>query len=451
MLIVKILLGILGLGLVVFIHELGHFLAARLVGIQVEAFSIGWGNPILKRTVNGVEYRLGMFPLGGYCKMKGENEFQEAYEKKKNAVTPEPGSFFAASPLRRIVVSFAGPFFNLLFAAAAFSIIWGVGFEVQTLENRIVLASSITPNERYPADEAELRTGDRIIAINGKPTANYRDVQENIAVNPERTLALKVERDGAVRELTVRPDLDKSTGAGKIGVYFWTEPVLASVEPGSPADIAGLAPGDRLLTVNGRDLPYTVALAAIIQDKPSTLEAVFERNGERMQTVINPSYTDEGAELGISYQTVQYRTPSLSPIAAFIKGVEETAETLAVSIRSFGLLFRGIDLTQAVSGPVRITYMLGDAAAAGFGQSLGAGLNTMGNFLALISVALCVMNLLPLPILDGGMILLFIIEGILRKPLHPRAIHVFQTVGVVLIFGLMLFAVFGDIMYLARQ
>ncbi|MDR1325544.1 MAG: site-2 protease family protein [Treponema sp.] len=451
MLIVKILLGILGLGIVVFVHELGHFLAARLVGIHVEAFSIGWGNPILKKKIGDVEYRIGMFPLGGYCKMKGENEFQEAYENKKNAITPTVGSFFGVSPWRRIVVSFAGPFFNLIFAAVALSMIWGFGFDVNTLENRIVLVSSVNPAERYPADEAALETGDRIIEINGKPITNYHDVQETIAINPETSLNVKVERSGAIQELTVRPDLDKSTGAGKIGVYFWTEPVVASVEPGSPAGIADLRSGDRILTVNGQDFPYTVALVKIMQDKPATLDVEFERNGVRMNTLINPWYTDEGAELGISYETIQYRTPGLSPIAAFAKGLEETWETLVVSVRSFALLFRGIDLTQALSGPVRITYMLGDVAATSFGQGVGSGLNAMGNFLALISVALCVMNLLPLPILDGGMILLFIIEGITRKPLHPRAIYVFQTIGVVLIFGLMIFAVFGDILYLVRQ
>jgi regulator of sigma E protease len=451
MLIVKILLGILGLGIVVFVHELGHFIAARLVGIHVEAFSIGWGNPILKKKIGDVEYRIGMFPLGGYCKMKGENEFQEAYENKKNAITPEPGSFFAASPCRRIIVSFAGPFFNLLFAIVALSIIWGVGFDVNTLENRIVLASSVSPNERHPADEAALETGDRIIEINGKPISNYHDIQENIAVHPEKPLNVKVERDGAIQELTVRPDLDKSTGAGKIGVYFWTDPIVASVEPGSPAGIADIRPGDRILTVNGQDFPYTVALLRIMQDKPSTLDVEFERNGARMRALINPSYTDAGAELGISYETIQYHTPRLSPLGAFAKGIEETWETLVVSVRSLALLFRGIDLTQALSGPVRITYMLGDVAAAGFEQGMSTGLNAIGNFLALISVALCVMNLLPLPILDGGMILLFIIEGITRKPLHPRAIYVFQTIGVVLIFGLMIFAVFGDILYLVRQ
>jgi regulator of sigma E protease len=452
MLIMKILIGLLGLGVVVFVHELGHFLAARLVGIAVEAFSIGWGNPILKKKIGSVEYRIGMFPLGGYCKMRGENEFQEAYEQGQQAVAPVKGTYFGVSPWRRITVCFAGPFFNLIFAVLAFSVIWGLGFDVSTLENRIVLASSINPEERYPADEGGLKTGDRIILINDRPVATYQDIQEIIAVNPEKDLSLTVEREGTLLPLTVRPELDKRTGAGKIGVYFWTDPVVASVSPGSPAAIRGIQKGDRILKINGRDLPYTMALLPIIQTQPPVLSVEFEREGQIMDTELVLSYTEDGGtELGIHYQTIRYHTPRLSPWGALLKGTEEAWKTFVVSFRSFALLFRGIDLTQAVSGPVRITYMVGDVAAAGFGESVSTGLRSVASFLSLISIALCVMNLLPLPILDGGMILLFIIEGIKRKPLHPRAIYVFQTIGVVLIVGLMAFAVFGDILYLAHR
>ncbi|MDR2394838.1 MAG: site-2 protease family protein [Treponema sp.] len=452
MLIMKILIGLLGLGVVVFIHELGHFLAARLVGIEVEAFSIGWGNPILKKQIGPVEYRIGMFPLGGYCKMRGENEFQEAYEQRKQAIAPVKGTFFGVSPWRRIIVSFAGPFFNLIFAVLVLSVIWGAGFEVSTLENRIVLVSSISTEERYPADEADLKTGDRIIQINDHPIATYHDIQEMIAVNPEKDLSLTVDREGTLLSCTVRPQLDKSTGAGKIGVYFWADPVVASVNPGSPAAIGGIQKGDRILTINGTDIPYTVALLPIIRTQPPVLSVGFEREGQRMDTELVLSYTDDGGtELGINYQTVRYHTPPLSLLGAVIKGIAEAWKTFVVSFQSFALLFRGIDLTQAVSGPVRITYMVGDVATAGFGESVSTGLRSMASFLSLISIALCVMNLLPLPILDGGMILLFVIEGIKRKPLHPRAIYVFQTIGVVLIVGLMAFAVFGDILYLAHR
>jgi regulator of sigma E protease len=451
MFIAKILLGLIGLGVVVFVHELGHFLAARLVGIEVEAFSIGWGRPILKRKFRGVEYRLGMFPLGGYCKMRGENEFQEAWENHRREILPTPGTFFGANPFRRILVAFAGPFFNLIFAALVLSVIWGAGFEVSTLDNRIILASDVGLSDQdYPANQAGLETGDRIISINGVDTPYYHDIQENISVNPEKNLALKVERDGTILELTVRPSLEKSTGAGKIGVYFWTEPVLN--ETSGPARAAGLMPGDRILRVNGEDLPYTVKMLSLLEGKPQSLAVDYERNGEKASTVLIPVY-QEGAsvDLGLSYEAVTYKNPSLLPPAALAKGFRETWKTLVVSLRSLALLFRGIDLTQAVSGPVRITYMAGDIATEAFGQGIGVGFRSSANFLSLISIALCVMNLLPLPVLDGGMILLFLVEVVQRKPLHPRAISAFQTVGVVLIFGLMIFAVFGDILYLAGR
>jgi regulator of sigma E protease len=393
-----------------------------------------------------------MFPIGGYCKMRGENEFQEAYEKMEKEIPQTKGTFYGTSPLRRIVVSFAGPFFNLIFAVLVLAVIWGIGFEVQTLDNRIVLASEVNGAELFPADEAGLKTGDRIVKINGKPIANYHDIQEAITPNPEKNLAMTVERGGAVLDLTVRPQLDKSSGAGKIGVYFWTDPVVEAVTPGSPAAIAGMQAGDRLLRVNGKDIPYSGAVFPVLDDPPPVLTVEYARAGGVKTTDIVLSYTDgQAADMGLVYQTILYRTPSYSPFGALAKGAQETWKTFVVSFKSLALLFRGIDLTQAVSGPIRITYMVGDVAAEGFGQSIGAGLSSMANFLALISIALCVMNLLPLPVLDGGMILLFIIEAVRGHPLRPKTIYAFQTVGVVLIFGLMIFAVFGDILFLARR
>jgi regulator of sigma E protease len=450
--VIKILVGLFGLGVVVFIHELGHFIAARFMGIDVEAFSIGWGRPVVKKKIGPVEYRLGMFPIGGYCKMRGENEFQEAYENNKKAVPRVKGTFYGTGPLKRIVVSFAGPFFNLLFAGLVLSVIWGRGLEINTMDNRIVLVSDINPGEVYPADEGGLRTGDRIIEIDGRAIANYHDIQEAIAPRAEKDLAFRVERNGAVLDLTVRPGLDKSTGAGKIGVYYWADPVVSAVSEGSPASIGGIQPGDRILRINGEDFPYSVAFFRIIRDQPPVLSVEFERNGRRQNADLVLSYTDTGGvDIGITYKTVQYRTPPLSPPEALATGVRKTWETFTLSVQSLALLFRGIDLTQAVSGPVRITLMVGEVAAEGFGQGFGMGLSAMANFLALISIALCIMNLLPLPVLDGGMIVLFIIEAIKRKPLNPKAVYAFQTVGVVLIFGLMIFAVFGDILFLVRR
>jgi regulator of sigma E protease len=445
----KVLLGLAGLGIVVFVHELGHFLAARLMGIEVEAFSIGWGRPILKKKFRGTEYRLGLFPIGGYCKMKGDNEFQEAWENKRDSLDPAPGSFFAAGPFRRILVCFAGPFFNLVFAALIFSVIWGAGFEIDTLENRIILASDLGPGESYPADIAGLRTGDRILEVNGRETPYYHDVREHIAVNPEKTLYLKIDRGGQILDIPIRPDLDKKTGSGMIGVYFWTDPVLDAAA--GPAAAAGLRQGDRIIRVNGEEVPHTMALIKIMEGEPGALRIEYDRNGALGETTLIPAYSDGKTELGLSYSSVRYRSPPLSPPGALVRGLREAWKTLTISMESLVLLFKGIDLTQAVSGPLRITLMTGDVAAEGFAEGVGTGLSSLFNFLALISVALCMMNLLPLPVLDGGSIVLYLVEAIKRKPLHPRTINAFQTVGVVLIFGLLVFAVFGDILFLVRR
>jgi regulator of sigma E protease len=452
MVLLKIVIGLIGLGMVVFVHELGHFLAARLVKIDVDAFSIGWGNPILKKKIGAVEYRLGMFPVGGYCKMKGETDYREAWENMRNGIRPEKGSYLAASPAARILVSFGGPFFNLIFAVLLLSVLWGVGFEINTMSNKIILASEVD-GQTFPADQAGLKTGDRIIEIDGKKISYYHEVQENIALNPDKKLPIKVERDGKEHELLITPSLDKSSGAGKIGVYFWTDPVISGVKEGSPSQRAGLADGDVITSANGVPLRNSIDLVKLLEhgegSLPDELVLEYDRNGVKGQARFSRDEYEK--DLGFTWGHISYRTPDLSFPQAIAKGASEGYKTLAVSVKSLRLLFKGIDLTQAVSGPVRITYLMGDIAASGFGHSIGSGLRSFADFIALISVALCVMNLLPLPILDGGMIVLFLIEMIRRKPAHPKAITIFQYSGMVIIFTLMVFAVFGDILFFVRQ
>jgi len=507
----KIIIGLCGLGVVVFVHELGHFIAARLSGIDVEAFSIGWGKPILKKKIGTVEYRLGLFPLGGYCKMRGDSDYQEIWENSKNGVDPQPGTFFAAKPWKRIVTAAAGPLFNFLFAIIALAIIWGRGIEIETLENRIVLLADID-GQSYPADQGGLLTGDRILTINGKTINHYRDMQESIALHPDTNLSFTVLRDGREHNLSLRSKLEKN-GAGIIGVYPWVTPLVQSVRSNSPAEKAGLRPGDRLLAVNPipatteqarinqavaqdvanrmgqhrfasryttsgteamrqgfkedamrrlssseglppEEIPYTVAFLRIFKDhKPAEFSVDYERNGIRGTAEFKDVDFPSGApDLGIVYPSISFKTPVLSPPMALAVGGREAVRTFGVSVKSLGLLFRKeIDLNQAVAGPARITYMVGDIAAGGFEKSVSAGFVSVLNFLALISIALCLMNLLPLPILDGGMIILYLIEMIKRKPIHPKAVSVFQTAGMVIIFGLMVFAAFNDILFFANR
>jgi regulator of sigma E protease len=449
MLIIKIIIGLLGLGIVVFVHELGHFLAARLVKIDVEAFSIGWGKPFFKKKIGDVEYRLGVFPVGGYCKMKGEGDYNQAWDNMNKGITPEKGSYLAASPAARILVCFAGPFFNLLFACFVLTIIWGIGFEINTLGNKIILASELTPGETYPADTAGLQTGDKIIEIDGHKVNYFHEIQENVFPNPNKSLPVLVERDGRVINLEVVPSLEKSTGAGKIGVSYWRDPVIESVNNASPAAREGLKAGDKIISVNGQSVYNSFDFAKIREQKPDVFTVEYERSG----MVGQANFTSEEleGELGWSWETISYRTPNLSIPKAIVKGVKESYRTLVLSVKSLRLLFMGIDLKQAVSGPVRITYMMGDMAAQSLQQGVGSSLRSFAEILALISIALCIMNLLPLPIIDGGMIILFLIELVRRKPAHPKAISIFQTCGMVIIGGLMFFALFGDIMYFVQK
>ncbi len=447
--IARILIGLFGLGIVVFVHELGHFIAARLAGIQVEAFSIGWGKPIWAKRVGTVEYRIGALPFGGYCKMKGEAEFQEALAQRKDSIAREEGSFYGSHPLKRIGVAFAGPLFNAVFAVLVLSAVWGCGIEMRTLGNRVILASEVESTAAYPADAAGIRTGDRIVEIDGKKVSNFQEIQEGIAPFAGKELEIGIERDGLRMTVSVVPKLDPASGAGKIGVYFWNDPIVESVSKGSPAAIAGLRAGDRIIEANGAAVENTVGITKALSSRPNMLSLTIERNGVRQDKTLVLSWAENGSvDTGIEFGSLRIRTPKLSLPAALAKGGEETVKTFVLSIRSMALLFKGVDLTKAVSGPVRITYMVGEIATEGFGDGVGAGISAVANFLALLSVALFIMNLLPIPALDGGLIVLFLVELLRGKPLKPKTVYRFQLIGSAIVFGLLLFSLFGDILFL---
>jgi regulator of sigma E protease len=236
-------------------------------------------------------------------------------------------------------------------------------------------------------------------------------------------------------------------------VYAWIEPVVDSVKKDSAAFIAGLEPGDRILRVNGKDIPHTLALNQIIQQSTSQpLSLTYEREGRVSETRIIPRSDAEGRmDTGIIYRPVRHSSPKLGPPEALARGTAETFDTLKITVKSLGLLFKGIDLSQAVSGPLRITYFVGEVATQGFSKDFTTGVTSILNFLSLLSVALFFMNLLPIPALDGGLILLFIVEGIRGKPLSPRFIYRYQFVGIFFILLLLVLSTMSDVFYFFRK
>ncbi len=458
MMILNIFLGILGLGLVVLVHETGHFIAARLSGIEVEAFSIGMGKKLVSYKRNNTEYRISLLPFGGYCKLKGEEQFVKAMQDKEDQVPFEKGSIFSVSAGKKIITYLAGPLFNLVFAVLVLWIIWFAGFKYQSWDNKIILLSDFSGIPGFerdnisPADSAGLKTGDVISGINGKEIISYRDIQEAVAPSGGDKLTLTIERNNVKIDLEVTPEIDKESGTGKIGISAWIDPVIGEITKDSAAYIAGLQADNIIIGVNGTKIENHLDIYSILYEKPSKLDIEYQRDGVKNSTVLICEYNEAGeAETGLAFKPERFSSPKMGIVTAFVKGAGETFETFALTLKSLGLLFTGVKLNSVLAGPIRITYYIGQVASNSFTDGLGSGLSTIFRFLSLLSVALAFGNLLPIPALDGGRTLLSIYELIKRKPVSPRIFYRYQMIGLVFVLALIVFMTFSDIFFLAGR
>ena len=454
-----VIYGLLGLSVIIFIHELGHFFVARFFGVHVESFSIGMGPVLLHKTVKGTDYRLSLIPFGGYCGMKGEKDFQTAMENKLDRIPAEKDSFYGVHPLKRIAIAFAGPFANVILAVAALSVVAMIGYDYYTSPNKIILASEFYPDSPLSAAEAGLQTGDRITAINGKRIEYFSDIVEAVSLAARKTLHVEADRNGTAMTFTLVPELDKSTGAGKIGVLNWLDPVIESAAENSPAFNAGLQNCDRIIEADGKTVRNTVDLYEILKNLREA-DISVERDSRVFQAHLSLASQDEqsaqkSAERensgnenlvsGISWQAIKVHTKTYPFFPALIQGTKETFKMVSVTAQSIALLFKGIDLKQAVSGPIGITVLLGETAKEGFSAGFSVGVVTVCNFLAVISISLFLMNLLPVPVLDGGLILVAFIELVRRKSIKPKTLYAIQIAGICFIVLIFLLGMFADI------
>ena len=437
-----IIFGIIGFGIMVFVHELGHFVAAKRVGIEVETFSLGWGKKIVGFDYRGTNYRISMLPFGGYCKLRGEDPYSPQEQR------PD-GTFFAASPWKRIITSAAGPLANVVFAVLILTLIWWIGFNVHTDGNRIILASDYTMDsftDTPPATRAGLKTGDRILAVNDTPINHFQDLLESVATAPRQEIVLTIEREGRRFQTSLTPELDLDTGAGRIGVYAWRDPVVDRVEPGQAASLAGLERGDRIIAAGGTAVRHTMNLYQQLKDRPATLPIRYLRDGTERQATLVLDYGEEGfADLGATFAVGVYPSQRVGLGGALRKGAEESWEIFTVTLKGFGLLFQGINLRKAVAGPLRIIYTVGSAATSGFSFGFAQGLVYYFRLLCWLSIVLFIINLLPIPGLDGGQILVFTLEAVRRKPLDPKVISRIQMIGFSFIVLLAVVVTFNDI------
>ncbi len=365
----KWLYGILCLFFLILFHEFGHFLAAKLFGVKVESFSVGFGPILLHRTIKGTDYRLSLIPLGGYCGMKGENDFRKAMDEGLKEVTGEPDSLYGVHPIKRAAIGFAGPFFNFIFAIFCFSLINGIGYNYYTYSNKIILADELYENSCTAAREAGLLTGDTIIKINGKEILDFSQIIEEVSVHPAEKINVTVLRNNEELTFTVQTQMDKETGTGKIGVAADTESLL------------------------------------------------------------------------------EQSTPDYNFFQAIGHGFLDTFEYIGLTFKSIAILFKGVDLKNAVGGPARITEMLGSTAEEGFSAGFKIGFISLSQLMAVISISLFIMNLLPIPVLDGGLILIALIETISRKKVPPKVQYRISFIGFAFIAILFIIGLIGDITY----
>lgn len=447
-----IFIGIIGLDIVVLVHELGHLVVAKLMGISVETFSIGMGKKLFSFRYGETEYRISIFPIGGYCKMKGEEQFNKAIREKTSSISFEKGSIFSATPIKRIATYLAGPVFNLIFSMIVLSIIWSVGFTINTYSNKIVLLSDypeIFTEGTNPADTSGILTGDKIIRINDDTIQTYSDLQEIIYSSPGKTLSIVVERNSKKISLSITPLLNKETGSGRIGVSPWIEAIVDSVAGGSSAYIGGLKQGDIIKSANEITVTNYLDIYKALNLKPEYLNLTVNRNGNNHNLTLVPIYEDDGSvDLGIELKFLRLESENLSIPASILRGTTETFDTFIMTAKSLYLLFSGVDVKKAVSGPIRISYYVGEIASNSFREGVRTGFTTIFRFLSMISVALGFANLLPIPIFDGGLIMFTSIELIRRKPIKPGIFYRYQSVGFIIIIVIFFLTTYSDISFL---
>ena len=434
------------IGILILIHELGHFLVARLTGVGVERFSIGFGPVLLRWRGKETEYCLSVIPMGGYVKMVGEENPLEG----GGSALSDPATAFALKPLWvRFLIVFAGPAMNFVLAAAIFAVVLAtVGRPVwPPVIGRVA--------EGTPAAAVGLQTGDRVVSVDGRRVRYWEDLERAVSASNGRPLTMSVERDGVTRTVTIAPRATtvtdpifrESREAWEIGAGPQLTPQIGSVAPGSPAEKAGLREGDIVVEVAGQPVFTPEELIQVIQKRPAqTTPITVLREGKRVTVNVTPEAVKEkkpGAtdvEVGRIYAQIATRTVAFeayNPVRAVWYGVVRTWEMTALTVKGLWKVLLGSIDRSNIGGPLQI--------ATEAGRQAKEGVASLALFTAIISVNLAVLNLLPVPMLDGGHLFFFLIEGVRGRPLSLKKREAAQQLGFVLLMLLMVYALYNDL------
>lgn len=433
---------VLVLGSMVVIHEFGHFIVAKFFGIRVDVFSVGFGKRLFGVKRGDTDYRVSLIPLGGYVKMAGENLDEQ--------ITGSPDEFMSKPKWQRFCVAIAGPVANILTALAIPAGIAMIHHEVPAYLNQPTVVKSI--DAESPAATAGFQPGDVVVNINGQANPTWRDTLDFVAVHPDQNASVVVERGGETKQLNFQLSSRDIEGE-KIG-YAGLKPevegiIVTNVMAGSAAAEAGLQAGDQIVGVNGKDVPQTregteSVIKAIQDSQENPITLNINRDDQLIDITATPRLSDGAYRLGF-LQTLGYRAKNvatrLSLGEALSHSVDENWRIIKLTKTAIGQIFSGDrKASETLTGPVGIARLTGQAAE--------AGPKVVFELMAVLSLNLGIFNLLPIPVLDGGLIFMLLLEALLGffgLNLTMRVKEKMMQVGMVMLMLLMGFVIFNDI------
>ena len=421
---------VLVVGTLVVVHEFGHYLAARFIGVRVETFSIGFPPNVYRRRIGDTEWTIGLLPLGGYVKMAGD---------APGYGSDDPAELQNRTRGERLAILFAGPAMNFVLAVAILAGLFYVG-----MERRIGLSDPPVVSyvaERSPAAIAGIRAGDRIVTVAGEPVPDWRTAMEAIIVRPDQQVVFGVEREGAPRDFSVAIRSEGPDAVGVAGIYPPNPPIIGAVIPDTPAAAAGFAPGDRILRVDGMPVGSTSEVAALVRSAGEREIAVAVERGESEIVVSvvprlreDPNTGQTVPQVGVQFQPPFRMVRAESVPDAVREAMAETVRWGGLTVGQLGRVVTGQGSPRQFSGPIGIAQASGEA--------LRRGPTDVLLLMAILSLSLGVLNLLPIPVLDGGQIAVLLVESAARRDLSlgmRKALMVAGAAFMLLVFVLVVY------------